>query len=75
MIDHTLAQQRRFMRAQVGLTFPVLFETTSKDGAMEGYTMNYTKVRVNDQTIQSGEIHDVKLTAAFDAYCEGELVK
>ncbi len=73
MIAHTLEQQRRFMQSQVGLTEPVLFETRSKDGMMEGYTKNYTKVRVKDDRIISGEIYDVKLTEAYDDYCVGEI--
>lgn len=73
MIAHTLEQQRRFMQSQVGLTEPVLFETRSKDGMMEGYTKNYTKVRVKNDRIISGEIYDVKLTEAYDDYCVGEI--
>ena len=73
MIAHTLEQQRRFMQSQVRLTEPVLFETRSKDGMMEGYTKNYTKVRVKDDRIISGEIYDVKLTEAYDDYCVGEI--
>ena len=73
MIAHTLEQQRRFMQSQVGLIEPVLFETRSKDGMMEGYTKNYTKVRVKDDRIISGEINDVKLTEAYDDYCVGEI--
>ncbi len=74
MIAHTLEQQRRFMQSQIGLTEPVLFETRSKDGMMEGYTKNYTKVRVKDDRNLSGEIYDVKLTEAYDDYCIGVLV-
>ena len=74
MIAHTLEQQRRFMQSQIGWTEPVLFETRSKDGMMEGYTKNYTKVRVKDDRNLSGEIYDVKLTEAYDDYCIGVLV-
>ncbi len=74
MIAHTLEQQRRFMQSQVGLTEPILFETRSKDGMMEGYTKNYTKVRVKDDRNLSGEIVDVKLTEAHDDYCIGVLI-
>ena len=74
MIAHTLEQQRRFMQSQIGLTEPVLFETRSKDGMMEGYTKNYTKVRIKDDRNLSGEIYDVKLTEAYDDYCIGVLV-
>lgn len=73
MIAHTLEQQRRFMQSQVGLTEPVLFETRSKDGYMEGYTKNYTKVRVKDDRVISGEIFDVNITEAFDDYCVGKI--
>ena len=74
MIAHTLEQQRRFMLSQVGLTEPVLFETRSTDGMSEGYTKNYTKVRVKDDRVLSGEIYDVKITKAYDDYCVGELI-
>ena len=74
MIAHTLEQQRRFMQSQIGLTEPVLFETRSKGGMMEGYTKNYTKVRIKDDRNLSGEIYDVKLTEAYDDYCIGVLV-
>lgn len=74
MIAHTLEQQHRFMQSQIGLTEPVLFETRSKDGMMEGYTKNYTKVRIKDDRNLSGEIYDVKLTEAYDDYCIGVLV-
>ena len=73
MIEHTLSEQRRFMQSQVGLTEPVLFETQSKDGFMEGYTKNYTKVRVKDDRIISGEIRDIKISEAYDDYCVGEI--
>ena len=74
MIAHTLEQQRCFMQSQVTLTEPVLFETLTKDGLMEGYTKNYTKVRVKDGRVISGEIVDVKLTEAYDDYCIGEII-
>ena len=73
MIAHTLEEQRRFMRSQVGLTEPVLFETKSSDGYMEGYTPNYTKVRVEDDRLVSGSIYDIRITEAFDDYCVGTL--
>lgn len=74
MIEHTLREQRDFMRSQIGLTVPVLFETLSKDGASEGYSPNYTKVKVFDSLVSSGEIRDVRITEAFDDYCTGELI-
>ena len=75
MIAHTLEEQRKFMQSQVGLTEPVLFETCSKDGYFEGYTKNYTKVKVKDDCIVNGAILDVRITEAFDDYCVGEVVR
>ena len=75
MIAHTLDCQRRFMQSQVGLTEPVLFEAKSKDGFMEGYTKNYTKIRVKDDRIDSGEIYDVKITEALTIIIGELLIK
>ena len=75
MLEHTLAEQRGFMQSQVGLIEPVLFETRAKDGFTEGYTRNYTKVKVSDDNIICGQIADVRITQAHDDYCVGELVR
>lgn len=75
MIAHTLSEQRQFMQTQVGLIEPVLFETKSRDNYFEGYTKNYTKVRVSDPDIVSGEIADVKITEAYDDYCVGVVLR
>lgn len=75
MIEHTVAEQRGFMHSQIGLTMPVLFETVDKQGYFEGYTPNYTKVKVKDDTLRGGESFDVKITEAFDDYCVGEVVR
>lgn len=75
MIEHTLSEQRKFMNSQVGRVMPVLFETVDKNGYFEGYTPNYTKVKVKDDTIVSGEVIDIKLTEAYDDYCVGVAVR
>lgn len=75
MIAHTLEQQRKFMQSQVGLTQPVLFETRSKDGYHEGFTKNYTKVKVKDDSIIGGEILNIHISEAYDDYCVGEVVR
>ena len=75
MIEHTLNEQRKFMRSQLGRTMPVLFEGKDRDGYFEGYTPNYTKVRVMDDRVVCGEVGNVVITEAFDDYCVGELVR
>ena len=75
MITHTLQEQRTFMQSQVGRVEDVLFETKARDGAFEGYTKNYTKVKVKDDGVKGGEIIRVRLVEAHDDYCVGEVLR
>lgn len=61
-----------FLKAQCGKTEKVLFETES-DGYWEGYTGNYTRVKVKSAGDLEGKILPVVLTAANEDYCIGEL--
>ena len=42
---------------------------------MEGYTKNYTKVKVKDDGVTGGEIVRVRLVEAHDDYCVGEVLR
>ena len=64
--------ERDFLKAQCGKTEKVLFETES-DGYWEGYTGNYTRVKVKSAGDLEGKIMQVVLTAANEDYCIGEL--
>lgn len=64
--------ERDFLKAQCGKTKKVLFETES-DGYWEGYTGNYTRVKVKSAGDLEGKILPVVLTAANEDYCIGEL--
>lgn len=64
--------ERDFLKAQCGKTEKVLFETDS-DGYWEGYTGNYTRVKVKSAGDLEGKILPVVLTAANEDYCIGEL--
>lgn len=64
--------ERDFLKAQCGKTEKVLFETES-DGYWEGYTGNYTRVKVKSADDLEGKILPVVLTAANEDYCIGEL--
>lgn len=66
--------RRSFFESQVGLTETVLVERLRNNEYYEGYTMNYTPVRIYSDNIPTGEIIKVKLKEAFDDYCVGELV-
>jgi threonylcarbamoyladenosine tRNA methylthiotransferase MtaB len=66
--------RKKFLDSQVGLTESVLIER-HRHGYLEGYTKNYTPIHINsDDTSLCGDIINVKITKAFDDYCEAELI-
>ena len=73
MIARTAESQRAFMRSQVGKIACVLAER-SMDGCCEGYTPNYTKIRIPGCHADSGTFVRVKITEAYDDYCVGEAI-
>ena len=74
MIAHAAERQREFMLSQVGRVSSVLIERYS-DGCSEGYTPNYTKVRIPGESLSDGSVYNVRLTEAYDDYCVGEVVE
>lgn len=66
--------EAEFLKTQVGRTEEVLFETY-KCGIAQGYTENYTRVKVKTDKNPSGQILKVKITDSFDDYCVGEIIK
>lgn len=73
MIEVTNQTEKEFLEGQIGKTVSVLFET-NENGFSEGYTKNYTRVKVKTETAHSGEILNVKLISAKNGYCIGEFV-
>lgn len=59
-----------YMKAQIGKTVEVLFET-EHDGYSEGYTKNYTPVRIYDSISRTGKILNVTVISAEDDFCIG----
>ena len=72
MSETTLKTESEFLNSLVGRVFPVLFET-AQDGFAEGYTANYSRVRVKSDNPHTGEILNVKIVSAENEYCVGEL--
>ena len=73
MIALTDRSRREFLQSQVGRTEEVLFERL-RHGMLEGYTKNYTPVRVHsDDYSLCSQIRKVRLTEACDDYCIGVL--
>ncbi len=70
LTDITNETRKEYLKQQIGKTVNVLFETDKEDYS-EGYTENYTPVRIYDNIKRSGEILEVKITDAKDDYCIG----
>lgn len=70
MIAVTLRREKEFLNTQVGKICTVLFET-EQDGVYEGYSENYTRVKVASSEPLFGQICKVKITLAREDYCEG----
>ncbi len=74
MIAATLETQRAFFAAQTGRVEEVLFEQERDRNVYEGYTRNYTPVRVASAVPLQGQVRQVRLTQALEDFCLGELV-
>ncbi len=73
-LSHEMEEVRRaFLQTQVGKTEQVLFETTETALGTEGYTKNYTPVRVLADTDIRGQLHNVKLVSVSGDCCIGKL--
>ena len=73
-ITETVARsQAVFLEKQIGKIYPVLFETASA-GYAEGYTANYTRVRVPSSCPHTGELLPVRLTACENGIATGEIL-
>lgn len=74
MIENANKCQKSFLESQVGGVYPVLFENRAKDGFYEGYTPNYTLVKMKSDKNISGEIIDIKIISSENEYCIGKQV-
>lgn len=63
-----------FMEHQVGKTCEVLFESKNKDHSFEGYSQNYTPVRVSCEELLSGQIRKVLIDSHDGSYCYGHVI-
>lgn len=67
--------QLAFYASQVGRTETVLFEQAVEPHVYEGYTGNYTPVRVSSTNSLRGLILPVFITHAGKAFCTGEIAE
>ena len=73
MIEATSNTEKEFLKTFLGKTVSVLFETF-QNGINEGYTKNYSRVKVSCPTCLSGKILQVKLISNQNDYLIGELI-
>ncbi len=62
--------RKEYLLKQVGKVYEVLFETEQPEFS-EGYTKNYTPVRIYDGKDRKGKFINVLITDAGDDYCVG----
>lgn len=74
MLQTAQNAQNAFLQTQLGGVYPVLFETRSKDGYIEGYTPNYTLIKVKMNQEIGGQILPVRLTSIEGDGCLGEII-
>lgn len=74
MIAATEKSRLNFFNSQIGRTETVLAEKEISPGTYEGYTMNYTPVKLVSPDNITGKILEVKLTAIDGEYCIGEII-
>ena len=65
--------EQAFLNSQVGTVAKVLLET-EVDGVWEGYTENYTRVKVKAPENKENDIITVRLTETVADYCIGEIM-
>ena len=73
MIENALKCQNKFLKSQLGGTYPVLFENRTKEGFYEGYTPNYTLVKVKSDESISGKIIETELVSIDGEGCIGKI--
>ena len=77
MIEATLETQQNFFDEQTGRTEPVLIERETSPGIYEGYTRNYTPVKIKAEAGMSikGSIVDVLINGKDESGCLGCLAR
>lgn len=73
MIYETDKIRKNYLQSLIGKTVNVLFENEIENNIYQGYTKNYTPVRIkSDRNIIGNEL-DVIITQAFDDFCNAKL--
>ncbi len=73
MLQAVQASQQAFLESQLSRTEEVLFEQAVAKNVYEGYTRNYTQVRIASGRPLHGQLLPVRLLSAGSGFCFGEL--
>lgn len=74
MLEMASQLREAYLQGQTGKCVQVLFESKQADGSYEGYTPNYTPVRVKSNSCLSSRTLDVRITGSDKDFCYGELL-
>ncbi len=74
MINVTDDSRHRFLEAQIGKIEPVLFERCDANGTFEGYTRNYTPVKVESKDNLQSKVLLTNLCSIESGCCLGTLI-
>lgn len=72
LIRATKGSQIEFMKKQIDKILLVLIETKNSQGYFEGYSENYTPVKVLSDNLEIGSIVPVKILSVEGNYCNGK---
>lgn len=73
MIEETEKIRQNFLKSQIGKEVEVLLETRHDDGFTEGYTKNYTPVKIKGSH-PCGKLVTAKITSVDGDFCVGEVL-
>lgn len=73
MIKETEKIRAEYMKSLIGKKVNVLFENQIENNIYQGYTKNYTPVRIESERDVIGKELDAVITDAFDDYCLAKL--
>lgn len=74
MINETDIIRKEYLKSLIGKKVNVLFENEFGKNVYQGYTKNYTPVRIKSERDVIGNELDAVITDAFDDYCEAKLL-
>lgn len=74
MIEETEKIRNEYFNSIIGNTVEVLFENEIEKGLFQGYTKNYTPVRLKHSTNIIGQELNVEITGSCDDYCTSKLL-